>query len=91
MIPEPLKAPVLTDDQYKWIVDGTRLITFEPVPLQEPQFVFRGDTLDMGSIDWETPGNLIPTVDPAIQLTTTGSYDHNLGGYSLSNQWDRNE
>ena len=49
-----------------------------------------------GVIDWDQPlepVTLIPTVDPNITLTTTGTrvqttadiYNHTLGGYTLSN------
>ena len=63
------KIPEITHDQYQWIVDGHKILT---------------------TVEWNTivePGSLIPTVDLGIVLTTdrtyttSGTYNHNLGGY----------
>ncbi len=68
VIPElRIEEPALTDDQYQWIVDGERLITFEPVPFQEPQFTFIGDTADettTGTDDHSLGGYFTCTSDP---------------------------
>ncbi len=50
-------------------------------PESVPQLIWYGDAVDMSEIDWDTntPG-YITCVEPP-QLTTTGTYDHTLGGY----------
>ena len=74
VVPDAVIAPPLTPDQYNWVVDGTKVITFD--------FDFDWDDVHL------EPGALIPTVDPNIELIhTIGTYDHNLGGYSLENTW----
>lgn len=78
----------LTPEQHQWIVDGEKVVTFTPAP---PPFVVGKGDIDLSEIDWDTPGNLI-CVEPPRTVTevvhTRGTYDHNLGGYSLSNTWE---
>lgn len=67
VVPENIKLPEVIPDRNQWVVHSSEV-----------------------DIDWEDavnwpvlePGMLIPTVDPGIVLTTTGTYNHSLGGYS---------
>ena len=59
-------------------------------PESVPPLIWYGDAIDMSEIDWDTNcfGNTSHTLTLGYvtcgsphQLTTTGTYDHNLGGY----------
>ncbi len=80
VIPDSVLIPKLIPDEYNWVVDGTKVITFDTT--EAPDF--------FKPIE---PGALIPTVDPtgtctSNTYTTTGTYQHNLGGYVDSGDFE---